>query len=506
MKKNILFLLCTILSFSSSAMPLKTFIKKPRLVVVIVIDQFRADYLTRFHTQFKKGTGFDFLMSKGAYFPFARYDFLQSMTCPGHATISTGANPFGTGIPLNAWFDSSKRKVTYCVEDSETGPSPRNLKTTTFSDEAKLVHQKTKVVSVALKDRSAIMLGGHQADVSAWLSTEGQWQTSGFYKKGLPAWTLPLNQQLKNEKGQKYIWKSKNFEKNIPKLSPESLGSPYGLDLVMNFAETALVQEKLGKSSDTDFLMISLSHHDLAGHAYGPLADEMKELTLAEDRAIERFLQKLRRHFGSLDDVTIALTADHGVPPRVEEIQAARISAGKIDQLALHKDINQKLDADYGIPKNKEWIAASQTLNFYLNQETLKEKKIASEEIENKVRSILLLQEGTWTVFTRSDYLNGRFPPGPLGEAVKNQYVLGASGDILLIPRPYYLSKDDNATNHMTNFNYDTNVPLIVYSSKVKAGVYSSPASIVDLAPTLAFIVGTTPPASSIGKVLPIFE
>ncbi len=506
MKNFTLLLFCLTFALPSYSLSLKTFTKKPKLVVLIVIDQFRSDYLTRFHEKFKPGAGFDFLMSKGAYFPFARYDFLQSMTCPGHATIATGAHPHATGIPLNGWYDQNLKRFAYCIDDGEKGPSPRRLKTTTYSDEFKLINKNSKVVSVSLKDRSAIMLGGHSADLAVWLSSTGQWQTSAFYQKGLPSWTQAVNKKLTAEKDQTYIWKTAHFEKKFVKNSSAVIATPFGMEVVMDFAEAALKNENLGKNRTTDFLMISLSHHDIAGHALGPLAPEMEALTLAEDRALASFFQNLRKHLGSLDEVTIALTADHGIPPLVEDIKSAGISAGKVDQLALHRAINEKLDSEYGIPKNKEWVVASQTFNFYLNQETLKEKKVSSEDVENKIRPILQAQEGTWTVFTRGDYLKGQFPPGRLGEDVKNQYVLGASGDVILIPRPYYLSKDETATNHMTNFTYDTNVPLIIYSSKVKAGVYSSPASIVDLAPTLSFIMGSTAPAASAGKVLPIFH
>lgn len=495
-----------------ASMPLKSFLQRPKLVVVIVIDQFRADYLTRMNSRFQKpGTngqvgGFLYLMNQGAYFPFAEYDVFQSMTCPGHAMILTGSTPDLTGIPINEWFDRKTQKMHYCAEDDQGNISPKNMKTSTVGDELKNAGVPAKVIGIALKDRSAVMLTGHRADLALWYDTkEKQWTTSSYYRAELPAWTQGLNKKLSAEMEKPYVWKTARFEYTTLKGTKQSMIYPYGTEMAFAAAEAALKNEKMGKNAGTDILALSLSNHDYMGHWLGPNSPEIEELTVAEDLALSRFLTEVKKHMGGFQDVVIALTADHGVAPLVEDMQAAKVESGKIDYLALYKNLNERLDKKYGMPSNKQWVVASKSFHFYLDQETLKEKKLSSEEVEEEVRALFLSTPGVMTVFTRTDAIKGRWPVGMIGDQLKKQYIADMSGDIILIPRPFYIEKDENQATHITGFSYDKQVPLLLMGAKIKAGVYTQPAKVIDLAPTLSFILGTVAPATSQGHVLQIF-
>lgn len=479
---------------TSHALTLEKFNKRPKLVVVMVIDQFRADYLTKYHDEFTSD-GFNFLMKKGSYFPFAEYDVLECMTCPGHAMIATGSHPYFTGISLNDWYDLKNKKKTYCVEDAEFGDSPRSLRTTTFGDELKNISEKSKVVTVALKDRAAIMLGGHRADIAIWLDQDKfVWQTSGYYSKdkSIPAWAQNVNAEL----GKRGLQKKENREQSI-----KDMISPKGAEWTREIAEAALKGENLGKNGRTDILTMSFSAHDFAGHTYGPNSPEMKTMTLAEDKEISKLITTIKKHMGgSLNDVVIALTADHGVAPSVEFAQAAKLDSGRIDSLAMYKKINERLDQKFGKP-TKEWISAGFSFNYYLNQDALKERKVSSEAAQAEVKSVMKTIPGVADVATRAEIEKGLLPPGELGKQLARQYVPENNGDIVLIPKPFYISKSEALVNHMTGYAYDRTVPLVIYGAHFKPGVYSG-AKVIDLAPTLTFVMGALPPATATGRVL----
>jgi predicted AlkP superfamily pyrophosphatase or phosphodiesterase len=502
---KMILLLAITLGFSSTrALTLDKYTKKPKLIVVLVIDQFRADYLTKYQNEFvaigAKGEvgGFNYLMKKGAYFPFAEYDVLESMTCPGHAMISTGSHPYFTGISLNEWYDAETKKKIYCVEDAEFGVSPRRLKTSTFGDELKNISEASKVVSLALKDRSAVMLGGHRSDVTLWMDlNEFKWATNNYYQKEIPEWAKAVNEK---------ILKAGNFKKENKAENNKLLLTPYGAQLTREMAEAALKNENLGKNDRTDVLAVSFSSHDLAGHVFGPNSAELKTMTLAEDKEISKFLSTLKKHLGSLNEVTIALTADHGVAPSVEYAVAAKLNAGRIDYLSLYKKIYERLDQKFGQP-TKEWISAGISFNFYINPDALKERKVGSELVEAEIKDVMKTFPGVFEVATRSEIAKGLLPTGELGKQLTRQYISSSNGDVILIPRPFYISKGELAVNHMTGYSYDRTVPLIVMGPHIKPGVYSTAAKVIDLAPTLSFVMGALPPATTTGRILSeIFE
>ncbi len=493
-------------SLVAAATPLKysSFEQKPKLVVVIVIDQFRADNLSRYSKRFLPATGrsgevggFQYLMSRGAYYPAAKFDVLQNMTCPGHAAILTGSTPSRSGIPINEWFDRAKSKQRYCVEDDQDGVSPRQLQGTTVGDELKNTGASGKVISLALKDRAAILLGGHRADLAFWLGQDGKWMTSKYYTSGLPVWLSKVNEKISATTGKDVSWKTTQFSHPAEIGKFTSLETPYGIEITTDAAIAALQNEKLGMSKSTDLLAVSISSHDIVGHNVGPNAPEMEDLSAHEDRSLARLINAVRKQVpGGLKNVLIVLTADHGVAPRADLMKSNKIDAGFIDQTKLVDQIEDDLSKAFG---KRKYITAVESLNFYFTNEALDHVKRL--DLENRAKFILAQGAGVAHVFSLTDYLTQNLPTGENARQIQKSYIPGKSGDLVVIPKPFWMETGKPAT-HMTGYSYDRTVPLILSGPHLRAGVFSEAADLVDLAPTLSFLLGILPPAQSEGRVL----
>lgn len=518
---------------------LGNFVKRPKLIVVIVIDQCRSDFLTRFYQRMKSSSkqgGLQYLMSNAAYFPFAKFDILQSMTCPGHATILTGAYPNQMGIPLNEWYDTSVKSEVYCAKDDQSpivgglaksadGMSPRRLVGSTVGDELKLAGYKSKIVAVAIKDRSSIMLGGHLADTAIWVE-EGRWVTSQYYAKDgkLPSWVSELNSSLSAEEGKKFrveilgnpssVTNSNGVDFKTSQRHLEILidrknafATEYGVKVTTDAAIKALDAMKLGQGEHPDILAVSYSSHDLLGHQKGLLSREMENLTVYEDQSIGELVRALDKKVG-LKNVVFAMTADHGVAPPVEVAKNLGISSGTFGK-SFAEEAESHLVKLFGKPTSGPYILKVRSFNLYLNPEAVLKKKISREKVEEALKDFILLpktngeigREGVAAAFTRTDFENDRLPSGRIGRQIRNTYVLGKSGDVVLIPKPFWVIEGAYAT-HITGYEYDRVVPLMISGQGVRPGVYSNSVEIVDLAPTLSFLLGLVPPSGSDGRVL----
>lgn len=488
-----------------------------RLVAFLVIDQFRADYLTRFKSQFKPG-GFRYLMEKGAYFPFARQDLLQAKTGPGHAALLTGAYPARSGIPLNEWYDSERGKSLRCVEDTSggRGVSPRNLLSTTVGDELKNAGYPSRVISIAYKDYAAILLGGQHPDFCLWFdATSGKWASSLHYTKDgkLPAWAAELNTEMEKQK------------KSIPPLIlpktssgfslPDTLFVPLAeiskynvrdayteLSLTELAAEKAVRSLKLGHGKATDFIAISFSSHDRLGHTYSPNSQEMENMTVAEDQVLSRFFGFLDKNVpGGLKDVLVVLTADHGIPPNPEWLQSQGVPAGRIDTKDLVQRIENRLNKKFGNPKQGSWVASSIAFNFFMNPHVITKTPVDHSLIEQEAKAAVENTPGIFKAFTATDYRNRKLPPGPFERQILRSYFPGRSGDLVLIPLPFHFD-GKTTVDHMSAYPYDQSIPLIFAGPHIKSGTYATQAESVDIAPTLAWLLGTVPPTMSEGRVL----
>jgi predicted AlkP superfamily pyrophosphatase or phosphodiesterase len=553
MKKLFAFTLALTGALSSArAIPVRAappIITRPKLVVLLVIDQFRADYLLRHESRFKPAQGpggevggFEYLMRQGAYYPMAEYGILQSMTCPGHATVLTGAYPYQAGIPLNYWFDEKQDRNVYCAEDTRykivgapdeprAGKAPTLLAATTVGDELKNAGLASRVVTVALKDRAAIMMGGHRADLALWMDGhERRWVSSDFYLPDhkLPDWVNELNREIQPKPGQTIRWEAKgpgtglsdpayvpvddgrklgkSFPHAIEASRKEALSLPYGLELTEQAAERAIDAYHLGQGKAPDLLAVSFSSHDYIGHAFGPNSREIEEMTVNEDRLIAKLLNHLRKRVpGGLGQVVVALTGDHGTPPDPDWASKHRFDAGMIRPSKLDAKIDRALIERFGEPHVEgklKWIAPSIDLNFYVNRHAVADRKVELATVEAAIKEALLASPGIAHAVTAAEYELRRLPPGQHGEQLDHTYFRGRSGDVIGILKPYWMSDEYDEVAHMTGYNYDRRVPLAIAGPGIRPGLQPGRARVIDLAPTLSHLLAVLPPSLSEGRVL----
>lgn len=471
-------------------------VTKPKLIVVVVIDQFRADYLSRYQSLFGKN-GFNALIRDGAYFPYGEYDVLQAMTGPGHATVLSGAYPYQMGIPLNDWYDQKTRAPIYCVEDPsvktidaasmQSGSSPKNLVGTTVGDELKNADQPAKVISLALKDRAAVLLGGHRADLAMWLDFDRrQWTSSTYYRKDgtLPAWMIALNAKIRGR-------------------AKCQLNQACGVELTTEAFKAALEGEALGQSKTNDLVAVSFSSHDFVGHHFGPNSEEIKALTILEDKALAEMRALVQAKVpGGLKNAVFVLTGDHGVAPTPEYLAATGVDSAHISEDAIVKEINAALNKRYGVPKKGNWIAQVLDFNFFVDEQNVTDAKADLMQMEYDIKEIVMKVPGIAHVFTRGEYDARRLPPGVFDRKVSRTYYRGRSGHVVAVLKPFFINGSQKDANHMTGYTYDRTVPILFSGFGIKNGLFADKAEVVDIAPTLSFLLGILPPALSEGHVL----
>ena len=511
--------------------------QRPTLILLVVIDQLRSDTLTRLQDRFlparvegHKAGGFRCLMQDGAWFPQAQYDVAHALTAPGHATVVTGAYAYRTGIILNRWWDEEQACKAYCVghggyqgvgtkpPEYVRGTAPTNLKATTIGDSLKMAGHPTRVVSVSLKDRAAILMGGHGADVALWWDHGAtQWQSSTYYEPDgkLPPWADALNKDIEGRVGAPVALvgtgagsgrsdggdKGMRFEGKVGDY--EALMTGFGVQLTVDAAIAAADNMGLGRGAGPDLLAVSFAPLDYLGHEAGWHAREMEELVVAHDRELSRLLQHLDATVpGGLRNVTIALTGDHGGPATRDFLASHRVPHGHIDDAKLLADLNAHMVATFRKPKGGgDWFLYVAKLNFYLDREAANKSKHGVEALEDAAAEYLRGHEAVAHVFTRADALAGRYPPGRFGVQARHSYQVGRSGDVVAVPWPYWTVGEEPVI-HMTGYSYDRYVPLLLVGRAFRAGVYATDAEVIDLAPTLAFITGVAPPSMSEGRVL----
>lgn len=296
-------------------------VKQPKLVVAIVVDQFRYDYLTRFRSSYSGG--FVQLLTKGAVFTNANYNHFPTVTAVGHSTVLSGATPSVSGIVGNEWFDRTTSGPVTSVSDatvhllgaSSAASSPRRMLVSTLGDEMKIVNPQVKVVGISLKDRAAILPVGRMADAAYWFDNRsGNFVSSTYYFPALPAWVEGYNKSRPGDKFANTEWMGKKFEGPGEALNASLAASPWGNELIESFAEAAVHQEKLGQRGVTDLLSVSFSSNDYVGHAVGPDDPKVKDMAIRTDGLLKKFFALLDQEVG-MQNVLLVLTADHGVGP-----------------------------------------------------------------------------------------------------------------------------------------------------------------------------------------------
>lgn len=490
---------------------------RPKLIVVIVIDQFRGDYLERYRDQFGEG-GFRLLLDHGAYFSDCNYAYANTRTAPGHATLGTGAYSNGHGILANEWWDTQKKRTVTSVQDNATkivgspdtgsGASPHNLLADTLGDELKLATQgKARVFGIALKDRAAILPNGFSADGAYWIDHKtGNWVTSTYYRSDLPKWAQDFNGGKRAEKYLNREWKDANG--NVLRTTTlqegkegsfyEAVGStPFANDYELEFARELVTYERLGVGPATDLLTVSLSANDILGHQVGPDSPEMQAMALAMDRQLADFFNFLGHQIG-MANVWIALSADHGVAPLPSVAAKLKIPAANLQAAAMRKQMNSTLSAKFG--KQAEYTSAFDYPLAWLNEEAFAAVRVKEEDAERTVGEAMK-QVGMRGYYTKAQLAEFKTPNTPQGEQYAHSYSPVGGWYVMGVPAPFTVGST-SGTDHASPYTYDTHVPLAFYGLPFQAGTYRSHAEPVDMAVTLASLLGINAPSHATGRVL----
>ncbi|HKB99270.1 MAG TPA: alkaline phosphatase family protein [Terriglobales bacterium] len=519
---RVVLLLCSIFVFRGS-FPLafaSAYNARPKLVVVIVIDQFRGDYLERYRDQFGDG-GFRVFLDRGAYFTDCNYDYANTRTAPGHATLFTGSYTSGHGIVANEWWDPQKKKRVTSVEDDTTklvgggktgpGASPHNLMSDTLGDELKLsTGGKARVFTVSLKDRAAVLPAGFSGDAAYWIDPKnGDWITSTYYRLELPEWVRNFNGNHRAEKYWNREWKDSDgniLGSTAPRDGKNKAGEPVGFyevvgstpfanDYQLEFAKELVLYEKLGAGAATDLLVISLSANDILGHRVGPDSPQMRSMALELDKSLAQFFEFLGHQVG-MANVWMALSADHGIAPLPEFAKTLHLPAGNLDAKALREQINSLLSNKYA--KKADYLLDLDYPLAWLSEDAFAGKKESDAEAD---AGEAMKQAGMAGFFTKSQLARGETPATELGRRYAHSYSPQGGWYVMGIPSPFHVGST-KGTDHATPFSYDTHVPLAFYGLAFQTGTYRTHAEPVDLAVTLASLLGINAPALATGRVL----
>ena len=492
----------------------------PKLVVVIVIDQFRGDYLERYRDQFGDA-GFRFLLDHGAYFPNCNYNYANTRTAPGHSTLFTGAYSNGHGIAANEWWDQKKKRMVTSVEDDatkmvgvpgdKTGASPHNLLADTLGDELKLATQgKSRVFGVSLKDRAAVLPAGFAGDAAYWIDPKsGQWVTYTYYRDDLPKWAQDFNssrpakywdREWKDAQGTVLRSTAHRKGKDGEDASfYEVIGSTaFANEYEFEFAKELMVYEKLGQGPATDLLSISLSPNDILGHQVGPDSPEMQQMALDLDRQLADFLNFLGHQIG-LANVWIALSADHGVSSLPDAVKKLRIPAANLNTGKIEAEINKALAAKFSPGHPAAYVKLDYPL-AWLDQDAFTAVHVRERDAEEAVGEAMK-QTGMRDYYTKSQLAAGTAPNTPLGRKYLNSYSPEGSWYVMGVPDIYTVGPG-KGTDHTSPYNYDTHVPLAIYGLPFQPGTYRTNTEPVDLAATLASLLGINAPTHAVGRVL----
>ncbi|MFT5595911.1 MAG: putative AlkP superfamily pyrophosphatase or phosphodiesterase [Flammeovirgaceae bacterium] len=514
---------------------------RPKLVVGIVVDQMRNDFLSRYADLYGEG-GFKRLMEDGFYGANHRFSYTPTITGPGHASVYTGTTPAVHAIVANDWYDPISKKGMYCVEDKSVKSvgvdkaagqmSPKNLKTTTVTDELKLFwNQKAKVIAVSLKDRGAVLPGGHLADGAYWYKDK-KFITSSYYMDELPEWvndfnnrnlvdtyfvkgwqpllatslytaSLPDNNPYESlYEGEKYPVLPKDLADLAKQNDPEEVlkRSPWGNSLILEFGLAAVIKEELGQDDITDFLALSFSSPDYMGHAYGPRSLEVQDMYLRLDNDLSEFFDFLDSYVGK-GQYTIMLTADHGVADVAQYSIDNNLPGGYFDRKGskeLLTDILLEYDS-LGL----ELIEEMEGNHIFFNREKLKEARIAVSDLADYMADEMCRMPGIYGAYPSEKIRlagSAEFPIRNLQRGL-HPYL---SGDVIFITESGWMRHGKTGTTHGSPWVYDQHVPLLLYGFGVEKGKTYRETNIRDIAPTLSLIMGVPFPSGMTGS--PIIE
>jgi len=527
----------------------QAYVGQPKLIVIVVIDQFRGDYLNRDYAKFK-GRGFKLFTDQGAWFTDCYYDYANTKTAPGHATIGTGAYSDGHGIESNEWWDASRSDMAkvssvederYQLVDVPTtsipanlpgapptalkyliGSSPRNLRATTLGDELRLATQgRARVYGISLKDRAAILPAGQSANGAFWIDNlSGQFTTSSYYMEHLPEWAKAFNTGGRIEQAKKEA----NAEGTT--LFYDLVGrTPAANSYELDFAKALITGEKLGQSGVTDLVTISLSANDIQGHQLGPDSDSQEQMILSLDRDLDSFFAWLDQTVG-LKNTWIALTADHGISPIPADAAKLGIDSGLVNIGAVYDELNRALNLRYSPGQDVEYMMAGPELPYLvLNKHAFEKVHLEEKAAEDAVAALLPELVASQApkpdgevpvqhrlrpapqvagVYTRLQLAYGEVPPTEWGRELAHSYAYHGNWYVMLALGAYQMedNRSTGGTTHFSPWSYDRHVPLAFYGMPFVPGEYHERVAPVDLAATFASLAGVNQPSASIGRVL----
>lgn len=512
--------------------------QSPKLVVGIVVDQMRYDYLTRFWNQYGEG-GFKRLVNEGFNCKNNHFNYAPTSTGPGHTSVYTGTTPATHGIIGNDWFDKESGEDVYCAGDdsyasvgttSDAGKmSPHRMLTTTITDELRLHTQKRgKVIGVALKDRGAILPAGHAANAAYWFEggQDGNWITSTYYMDELPQWVVDFNSSDIVESYKKpwntlkpietYVESgldantyeglqegeaSNTFPHDLPAIWDQNgqfdliRRSPYGNSITADFALAALEGEDLGADTITDFLAISFSSTDYVGHFFGVNSKEIEDTYIRLDQDLARIFSTLDEKVGE-GEYTVFLTADHAAIDVPSYLIDSKIPAGYLDMNGMKTKFGEFLQYKYG---TTDVVRNLSNYQLFLDHKILANLDIDLEDAQEDIAMELLTYDGIGQVYTAHQMWENEYTEG-IPYILQKGYNQKRSGDILLVPNVGYISYSRTGSTHGSPQIYDTHVPLLLYGKGIKQGSTVNRTEIPDIAPTIAALLGIAFPSGATGQ------
>lgn len=491
--------------------------EKPKLVVGIVVDQMRYDYVYRFWNQFGDN-GFKKLVNEGYFLRNTHYNYTPTYTGPGHASIFTGTTPSVHGIIGNNWYNKADGLSVYCagdgnsttvcdcdnhidVESTAGKMSPHRMLTTTFSDELKLFSPQSKVFGISIKDRGAILPAGHTANGAFWMGKSGEWISSSYYYEQLPEWLIEFQQKKPATSYFKGAWKGRGFGYPMDSLlaskGPASVKStPQGNAYLKDLAIELIKSEELGKDNITDVLTLSFSSTDYIGHQFGPHAQELVDTYIKLDKDIAEILKHINSTVGQ-ENALIFLTADHGVVSVPNELKARKIPAGYFDASNLTTELNNHLSKRYG---NNTWVLKYSNQQFFLNRKLIEEQKLSHQEVQQLAADYLIGVEGVQYTFTahqlhHNEYQNSFY------SLIQKGFNQKRSGDVVIALNSGWIEwNSPTGTTHGSCFSYDTHVPLLFWGKGIQQGVSDEYIAICDIAPTVSTLLGISFPNGCTGQ------
>lgn len=510
-------------------------IQRPKLVVGIVIDQMRWDYLYRYYERYDANGGFKRLLNQGFSCENTLIPYIPTITACGHSSIYSGSVPAISGISGNTWWDKEQRRSVYCTDDASVNTvgsssvaagkmSPKNLLVTTICDELRLATNfRSKVIGIALKDRGGILPAGHSANAAYWCDNgTGNWITSTYYMNQLPKWVDDFNgkkmadkfynegwqllypaasyvQSTADEKayeakpfGSKFPYDLKQF---IGKSYDKIAATPMGNTITAEFAKAAITNEQLGADDITDFLAVSFSSTDYIGHTFGPNSVEEEDNFLRLDKELGSFLDFLDTKVGK-GQYTVFLSADHGVVQAPEFLRENKIPGGRVFLTTIKNNLNKSLKDKYNIDNI---IVSEENYQMYLNHPALDSAKANKKEITEWIVDRLSADSGIYRAFALSD-LNDVPLPARIREMINNGYNQRRNGDIQLVLLPGYIDGYSlSGTTHGVWNPYDSHIPLLWYGWGIKQGKTNKETSMTDIAPTIAAMLHIQMPSGCVG-------